>query len=118
MKLLGAVIREVVEGIYNESTYLVIRGLAKDFGGHLFSEDDKVITLPKEKVLALMFLQVVDIDKVKVVVGDIGVEEFCEHWAEYISKNDDDLRKMAAGEFDTLNMKINYTINKFVKKRD
>ena len=117
MKLLGKVTETLLSEVFEESTYKVVRVLAKSFDIPDFSEEEKVVNVPKEKLLAMMVSQVMGYDKVKMVIGYIGVEEFCEHWSEYVSKINQDIRVKASGEFDVLNMKINYVINRFIKQK-
>jgi len=117
MKLLGKITRTLLERFFKETTYGVVRGISSEYGIPDFLEEEKVVKSSKEELLSEMLMGVVSYDRVKMLIGDIGVEEFCDHWAEYISQNDDILRVKAAGEFDVLNMKINYVINRFVKVR-
>jgi len=117
MKVLGKVTSVLIQGIFEERTYLVIRRLSKTFDIPDFLEEEKVLDLPKENMLAMMVSEIVYLDKVKVIIGDIGIEEFCEHWSDHIAKVNESLRVEASGEFDVLNMKINYVVNKFIKQR-
>jgi hypothetical protein len=118
MKVLGKVIQVLLNRVLKGVTYDSLRAVSMAKGDSDFNGEDKIAHDSKEMVLASMFSQMFNQGLVGqdtlVLIGDVGIEEFCDQWVEFIKKNDDDLRVSASGELDTLNLKINFIINRII----
>ena len=69
-------------------------------------------------MFSAMFSQGLVGQDVPVLISDLGIEELCNNWIEYIKVNEDSLRVLSAGEFDTLNLKINFLINRIITEKE
>jgi hypothetical protein len=122
MKVLGKITETLLENTFNSVTYDVIRFVCRSLKDEQFSVKDNNVKIDKDKVLSMMFSSMFSqglvLNDVNVLVGDVGIQDFCDHWVEFMKTNNDDLRVRASGEFEFMNFKINSVINTLISKQE
>jgi hypothetical protein len=108
--------------VFGLVSYDVIRDVASKHNMSFFSEELKEINLTRQETMASMFssmylLSLIGGDTV-VLINDVGIDSFCKKWVEYLTEENDKIRRKSTGELDTLNLKMNYVINTVILKEE
>lgn len=117
MKELGKVTELLLMQVFNAVTYPSIKNVAGSLEKGHFSEDGSELVIPKADLTAALFATVLEMEDytVRTLVGDVGIEEFCNRWVVFIVEVNDHVRQGASGELENLNMKINLILNKLLE---
>lgn len=118
MKELDKVTNILLIQAFNTVTYSMIKIVAGTLeSGHL-NEDRSGLIVSKEDLTAALFASLMESEDytIKVLVGDIGIKDFCDRWVGFIKDVHDDIRKGASGELENLNKKINLVVNKLIEE--
>ena len=102
-------------GVFSSLTYIIIKEICSNKTLSDFNGNKKEIHEEKDILIANMLVSALERNVlVSILVSELGIDSFCGKWVDFIREENDKIRISASGEFETLNLKINYFINKII----